>query len=219
MNEIKKSDKKNKFHLFRNNMGIFAIFLVITIIIYIIPTKKDNVVEKAEFSDVSKICELATLKCYYHDVAEFQKDPDGLFKYGLFHYGEKKMWMEYNGIVKIGIDVGQVKVEDPTDDGVVRIYVPQATILDVYADKDTISDPIEDNGMFTEITAAEKAQAFSAAQATMKENASSDTSLLNQAHNNAKELLKQYVINVGKQIGQQYTVEWIEDKDSTEEEE
>ena len=73
--------------------------------------------------------------------------------------------------------------------------------------------------MFTEITADEKAQAFSAAQSTMKENANSDTSLLNQARNNAKELLKRYVVNVGKQIGQNYTVEWLEDEYSTEEEE
>ena len=72
----------------------------------------------------------------------------------------------------------------------------QASILDVYADKDTISDPIEDNGVFTEVTADEKSQAFSTAQATIKENASSDASLLNQAHKNAKELLKQYVVNV-----------------------
>ena len=219
MSELETVDKKNKFKKFGINMIIFAVLLVIAIIIFKFPEKEEKIVEKAEFSDVSKICELATLKCYYHDVAEFQKDPDGLFKYGLFKYGAKKMWMEYNGIVKIGIDVGQVKVEDPTEDGIVRIYVPQATILDVYADKDTISDPIEDNGMFTEITADEKAQAFSAAQSTMKENANSDTSLLNQARNNAKELLKRYVVNVGKQIGQNYTVEWLEDEYSTEEEE
>lgn len=217
MNEIKTVDKKKKFKIFGINMIIFAVLFVIAIVIIKFPDNEEKIVEKAEFSDVSKICELATLKCYYHDVAEFQKDPDGLFKYGLFQYGAKKMWLEYNGIVKIGIDVGQVKVEEPTEEGVVRIYVPQATILDVYADKDTISDPIEDNGKFTEITADEKAQAFSAAQATMKENANQDSSLLNQARNNAKELLKQYVVNVGKQIGQKYSVEWIED--TTEEEE
>ena len=216
---MKTVDKKKKFKIFGINMIIFAVLFVIAIVIIKFPDNEEKIVEKAEFSDVSKICELATLKCYYHDVAEFQKDPDGLFKYGLFKYGAKKMWMEYNGIVKIGNDVGQVKVEDPTEDGIVRIYVPQATILDVYADKDTISDPIEDNGKFTEITADEKAQAFSAAQATMKENANQDSSLLNQARNNAKELLKQYVVNVGKQIGQNYTVEWLEDEYSTEEEE
>lgn len=208
--------KNKKFGL---NMIIFAVLLVLAIVIIKFPEKEEKVVEKAEFSDVSKICELATLKCYYHDVAEFQKEPDGLFKYGLFQYGAKKMWMEYNGIVKIGIDVGKVRVEDPTEDGIIRIYIPEATILDVNADKDTISDPIEDNGIFTEVTIDEKAQAFSAAQATMEENASSDTRLLNQARNNAKELLKRYVVNVGKQIGQNYTVEWIEEEQLTEEEE
>ena len=120
MSELETVDKKNKFKKFGINMIIFAVLLSIAIIIFKFPEKEEKIVEKAEFSDVSKICELATLRCYYHDVAEFQKDPDGLFKYGLFRYGAKKMWMEYNGIVKIGIDVGQVKVEDPTEDGIVR---------------------------------------------------------------------------------------------------
>ena len=125
MSELETVDKKNKFKKFGINMIIFAVLLVIAIIIFKFPEKEEKIVEKAEFSDVSKICELATLKCYYHDVAEFQKDPDGLFKYGLFKYGAKKMWMEYNGIVKIGIDVGQVKVEAPTEDGIVTFLRQQ----------------------------------------------------------------------------------------------
>ena len=201
--------KNKKFSL---NMIIFAVLLVVAIVIIRYPEKEEKVIEKTEFSDISKICELATLKCYYHDVAEFQKDPDGLFKYGLFKFGAKKMWMEYNGIVKIGKDVGKVRVEEPTKDGIIRIFIPEATILEVNVDKDTMSDPIEDNGVFTEVTIEEKAQVFSESQATMRENAGSDTRLLNQARNNAKEILKRYIVNVGKQIGQDYTVEWIEEE-------
>lgn len=179
------------------------------IVIFIFPVKQKKTVETPEFSEVSQICELATLKCYYHDVTEYQKEANRI---GFLKYGAKKMWMEYSGIVRIGIDVGKVKVEEPTEDGVVKIYVPDAIVLDASADKSTFSEPIEDNGLFTKITAEEKAQAFSSAQATMKENAQQDESLLEQAHNNAKTLLKQYVTNVGKQIGQDYTVQWIEDK-------
>lgn len=204
---------------FKRNIIIFAVLAIISLFIFRVPIKEKKTNEVAKFSDVSKICELATLKCYYHDVAEFQKDPDGLFKYGLFRYGAKKMWMEYNGVVKVGIDVAQVRVEEPKGDGIVKIYVPEAKILDIYADKSTISDPIEDNGVFTKITVDEKAQAFSAAQTTMKENAEKDKTLLNKAYNNAKELLSRYVVNLGKQIGQEYTVQWIGDKTSTEKEE
>ena len=47
-----------------------------------------------DFSGVKTICELSTLRCYYHNVAELKKDPDGLFQYGWFRYGFKKLWME-----------------------------------------------------------------------------------------------------------------------------
>lgn len=185
--------------------------LVIAILILFVPNffhkEKQS---KAEFSAVDKICELATLRCYYHDVAEYKKTPDGLFKYGLFKYGYKKLWMEYDGIVEVGIDVGEVRVAEPDEDGVVEIYVPQAKIINVGATEESMTEPITETGAFTTITTEEKATAFSEAQTTMKTNAESDNSILNQAHNNAKALLKQYVINVGKQIGEDYTVKWVE---------
>lgn len=220
MNEDRNNDRKTYGSIVIINL-IVVVFVSIIILKYPDLEKKteEKTEKKVEFSDVSKICELATLECYYHDVAEFQKDPDGLFKYGLFQYGAKRMWMEYNGIVRIGIDVGEVRVEEPTKDGIVNVYVPKAKILDINADKESISDPIEDNGMFTKVTADEKSQAFAAAQEKMKENAESDESILNQARNNAKEILKQYIVNVGKQMGQDYTVQWIDDDASSKDEE
>lgn len=204
----RKRPNKNKIIL-KRNLFIFLILVVIAILILVIPSRKKTKIEESEFSDISKIFELATLECYYHDVAEFQKDPDGLFKYGVFQYGAKKMWMEYNGIIKIGIDAGEVKVSDPDKNGVVKVFVPDAKILEVNAQKDSMSTPIEETGVFTKITAEEKAQAFSVAQKTMRENAEADQSLLNKAKSNAKELLKQYIQNVGEQMGKTYQVEWV----------
>lgn len=74
-----------------------------------------------------------------------------------------------------------------------------------------MSEPVADTGIFTSITTAEKAEAFSQAQITMKSNAESDSNILAQAHDNAKELLKQYIIRVGKQTGNNYTVEWMDE--------
>lgn len=66
-----------------------------------------------DFSGVNRICELSTLRCYYHDVASFKDNPKPIFKYGLFKYGYKKYWMEYEGIVEIGIDMDEVEVNQP----------------------------------------------------------------------------------------------------------
>lgn len=190
------------------SVAIMAVLLLV-IILGVSAKQNQNTDEEADFSSVDKICELATLRCYYHDVAEYEKQPEPIFKHGLFKYGYKKMWIEYDGIVTVGIDFEKVQIEKPDMNSTVRIYVPDAQVFDVDADEDSMSDPFTKTGKFTKITVEEKADAFSAAQATMRTNAESDNNILTQAKNNAKELIKQYVINVGKQIGKEYKVEWI----------
>lgn len=200
----KKSDKKAIL-----KCTVTILLIIIAIIALLLPnTGTEEISTTAEFSDVNRICELATLRCYYHDVAEYEKQPDGLFKYGLFQYGYKKFWLEYDGIVEVGIDVSQVQVNPPDENDVVQIYIPDAQILNIGANEASMGNPVVDTGVLTSITAEEKAEAFSAAQSTMRENAETDNSILNQAKNNAKELLKQYVLHVGEQIGQTYIVEW-----------
>lgn len=203
-------EKKTKDWLSIVVMVLLFVAIAVTWLIPVVHNKQQELFDTTEFSAVDKICELATLKCYYHDVAELKKEPKGPFKLGVAQYGYKKLWMEYDGIVQVGIDVNEVKVNSPDKDGVVRIYVPEARILDVSAQIDSMKDPISDTGWFTSITTEEKAEAFAEAQAKMKEEAQSNGSILSQAQNNAKELLKQYVINVGKQLNKQYTVQWID---------
>lgn len=194
------------------NLKIFAALAVIAAVVLLIPSNAyksaDESAETSQFAAVDKICELATLKCYYHDVAEYEKQAEGLFKYRPFKYGYKKVWIEYDGIVEVGIDVNEVQVSEPDRKGVVSIYIPDAKVLNVSANKDTMSEPLIDKGIFTTITAEDKNKAFADAQATMQKNAESDSSMLIQAKNNAKELLGQYIINVGDQMGRKYTVEW-----------
>ena len=207
--EITTKDKKEKVLLQSCLVGLFLIIFAFTVLCFPNLFKEETPVS-AEFSAVDKICELATLKCYYHNVLEDEKQPDGLFKYGLFQYGYKKFWMEYDGIVKIGVDVSEVVINKPDENNIVQIYVPEAKILDVDVVVESMSELIADTGVLTTITMDDQAKAFSHAQENMRECAESDANILNAARRNAKEVLKQYVINVGKQMGQNYTVEWID---------
>ncbi|MFQ9158426.1 MAG: hypothetical protein ACLR5B_12725 [Blautia sp.] len=43
----------------------------------------------------------------------------------------------------------------------------------------------------------------------MRNNAESDGSILRQAKNNAKEILRQWISNVGKLTDKEYKIEWI----------
>ena len=164
--------------------------------------------EEADFSAISSVCELATLKCYYHNVAKSETEASGLYKW--LGKGYKKIWTEYSGIVELGIDVSKVSVKKPTADGVVKVTIPDAEILSVDLDEDSMSEPLTDTGFMTEITKEEETEALAEAQNHMEETANENGNLLNQAKERAKSLIEGYVKNVGEQIGKEYTVEWVE---------
>lgn len=91
--------------------------------------------------DRMEVCELATLRYYYHNVSELQNEASRLFGYGY-----KKLWMEYGGMVEIGINAHEVVISAPNAEGVVSIYVPEAKVLKVTADKESLSKPITGQG-------------------------------------------------------------------------
>lgn len=161
--------------------------------------------KKADFSGITKICELATLRCFYHNTTELRQDATGLF-----NYGYKKLWMEYTGVIEVGIDADQVKVQKPDENNVVKVSVPEAKVLNVTADTASMSQPITDTGIFTKITTEDQDEAFSQAQEDMEKEAKEDQSILARGQDNAKKLIEEYIVNVGRQIGETYTVEWVE---------
>ena len=161
-----------------------------------------------DIMQVRSICKLATVECYYHNVAKSETEASGLFKW--LGKGYKKIWTEYSGIVELGIDVSKVSVEKPTADGVVKVTIPDAEILSVDLDEDSMGEPLTDTGFMTKITKEEETEALAEAQNHMEETAKGNGNLLNQAKERAKSLIEGYVKNVGEQIGKEYTVEWVE---------
>lgn len=169
----------------------------------------------SEYSSVNTICELAALRSYYHNVALYEKQPDGLFKYGIAKYGYKKLWLEYSGIVEIGIDASQIQIGAPSPQGIVDVYVPEARVLNVDADESTLSEPITESGWLTPITGEDEAKAYAAAQQAMRTEAEHDEALLRRARKNAQLLLEQYIINTGRAMGVEYTVNWLDSPSQT----
>lgn len=163
-----------------------------------------------DFSGVKDVAELSALECYYHNVVKYHRDSDG-WLFGLVNVGEKNMWFEYDGVVEMGLNIDQVKISEPDANGVVTIAIPQVEILghpDI--DTESMTDPIEANGLFTTLTADERNQALADAQANLLEMASNDEHSRLQAKERAKSLLEQYVKNAGEAIGKTYTVRWEE---------
>ena len=170
-------------------------------------------VEKPNFSEVIQIGDLMTLKCYYHNVAEYEKQPDGLLRYGLFQVGYKKFWIEYTGTVKIGIDVNKVKIGEPDEAGVIKVYIPEVDKFEANQDSNSVKEPIYEKGVFTSITVEEKTAALAKAQDDMEVAAKDDKAMISRAKENAQSIIKQYIINVGMALGQEYTVQWVDTPD------
>lgn len=77
-------------------------------------------------------------------------------------------------------------------------------------DESSITEPLVETGWLTELTAEDKLAMFAEAQQKMRDAAESDDALLAQARTRAKDILEQYVKSVGKQIGQDYTVNFVD---------
>lgn len=164
--------------------------------------------QKPDFSSIKSVCELSTLKCYYHNVATYEKNAHGLLK--VFGSGYKKIWIEYSGIVNLGIDINKVDISEPDTNNVITIKIPDAEVQSTSLDKSTLSEPLTDKGVFTKITTEEKTEALSSAQQNMKETAQKDTSLLAQAKEHAKLILQGYINNLGEEFNDEYTIKWVD---------
>lgn len=163
--------------------------------------------QTADFSGVTSVCELATLKCYYHNVAKTETEASGIFAKWL-KTGYKKIWTEYSGIIEYGIDISQVTVSEPDKNGVVTVTMPDAQVLNVDVDEDSLGTPLTDTGFLTSVTTEEKTTTLAGAQEAMEQQAKENTEMLSQAKARAKTLIEEYIKNVGESIGEEYTVEW-----------
>lgn len=163
--------------------------------------------QTADFSGVTSVCELATLKCYYHNVAKAETEASGIFAKWL-KTGYKKIWTEYSGIIEYGIDISQVTVSEPDKNGVVTVTMPDAQVLNVDVDEDSLGTPLTDTGFLTSVTTDEKTTTLAGAQEAMEQQAKENTEMLSQAKARAKTLIEEYIKNVGESIGEEYTVEW-----------
>ena len=170
----------------------------------------DKKTEPLNLGQLKSVCELATLECYYHNTAKSSTD-----KKILFWNTNKKLWMEYSGIVKIGIDISRLDLD--ISGQVVTITLPEAKVISCKVDDASLSEDTfytEKTGLGAEpITAQDQTDAFAKAQQTMLEEVEKDESLLFQAQERARTLLLHYVKNIGDTIGIEYEVKWKTFKD------
>ncbi len=162
--------------------------------------------EELKESQLQSVCELATLETYYHNTVRMDDK-----KQVLWWDTKTQLWIEYSGIVKVGVDFSEVSMKVEGD--VIQITIPEAKVLDYKVDEASLTEDsylVGKSGLFApEISAEKQSDAFAAAEEKMKETAENDKSLLLQARQRAETLLEEYVRDIGELQGKEYQVEFV----------
>ena len=156
-------------------------------------------------TQMQAICELATM-AYYHNVAKYYEEDAENF---LWMSRDKKFWIEYSGVVRLGVDVSQVSFSIEGTD--VTITMPSAEVQSTRVDSSSLNEDsfIVDKDS-ADVTAADQTAAFAQAQEQLEADARNDTALLAEATQRAKSLLTDYINNIGDEMGVEYAIHWVD---------
>ena len=168
----------------------------------------ETTVREISKPNIQKLCELTTLECYYHNVSDWSQSA-----YGLFGYGAKKVWIEYDGVVRVGIKAGQIKISDPDENDVITVTMPEATILDKDLDERSIKEISSDTPVLffnDEVNTEDRKKALANAQEDMEASAAKNDMILGEAQERAKKIIERNIVALGEAGGKHYTVKFID---------
>ena len=158
-----------------------------------------------ETSQMKSICELAVMECYYHNVAKYKEEnATGM----LWWEKDRHFWMEYAGIVAIGVDTSLMNIE--VEDENVTITIPPAKVLGCKVDETTLTEDsfiVAKNS--AKVEAEHQTEAFKSAKDKLESEAKSNFTLLAAAQQRVQKLLEDYVTNIGNSVGKTYKIKWI----------
>ena len=153
---------------------------------------------------------LVTYQAYYHNVIEYKKPVQS----GITHILEKerRLFAEYTGTIKLGINLSKVKIEVNGND--INVFIPKAKIIgEPNVDKDDFDAKnfIESKDSWINsnpITADDSTSAFDKAQKEIKEAAMKDEELLSQAQQRAKILIEEKIIQLNDINKNKQNITW-----------
>lgn len=190
----------------RNNRKFAWVLMLICVVGLITGCAKESPKsEQLDELEIQSICNLATLECYYHNVAKSNKTA------GFLQY-DRKFWIEYTGVVRMGVDMEQVKMQISGNQ--VTLTMPPAKVLSSTIDHKTMDESSYicsgDSWFFikNKITADDQTTAIKEAQDEMERTASANKSLLSAARKRAKVLIENYICQMSEISGVEYQITW-----------
>lgn len=187
------------------------LFMMIALTICLTGCSKGKVEDLAE--NVKKIQltgNLVTYQAYYHNVIEYDKTAGS----GISHLFEKdrRLFAEYTGTIRLGIDMSKVKIEVKGNE--INVFIPTASVIgEPNVDKDDFKTEnfIEDEDGFINknpLTLEDSTAAFEKAQKNIKDDAFNNKELLSIAQKRAKVILEENIRQLSDLSDKEYTINW-----------
>lgn len=177
----------------------------------------ETAVIEPDFSGIQGLNELSTVEYYYHNVAKGTKE-GSLFKQS------QDFWIEYDGIVSMGINMDRVRINR---DGLnITVEIPEAEVFDVSINIDSFNEDSFITSYDTSkrklfqntVKAEDTTAAIKIANENMKIEAQSNSTLLRNARNKAQDLIKNFIEKIGEERNETYYIVFkeLEELPSTE---
>ena len=181
---------------------IFAIAVILCLVAGILCACSSVTAGEPKEEEIKAICELATIKCYYNNVAKITKEKDNIFQ------KDREMWMEFEAEVAIGIDMKDVSMI--VAGNVVEVKLPQTKVLTQRVVEDSFRYVSSTDGWLVKnkITVEDEQKAVIEAEKQVAEYANNNTEAFALAEKRAKELIENYINELGKYAETPYTINW-----------
>lgn len=159
-------------------------------------------VQEPKEQDIKAICELATVKCFYNNVAKITKDASNILQ------KDREIWIEYEGEAAVGIEMSDVTITISGEE--VAISLPKAQVLSYSIVKDSFRYVSSADGWLfkNKITVEDEQKAVEKAQSEMKDSVSNNKAAFALAEKRAKELIENYIKKIGEFSDVEYRIVW-----------
>lgn len=153
-------------------------------------------------TEIKEIGELATIEYLYTDANRFS-DPKKIFDFEI-PFTTKSFIVKWDGIIKAGIEVGEVTVELNEEKKEIIVGLSEAKILSHELDENSFETLDESSGLFNPIK-VEDVHTLEAVGKEAMEQRAMENGLLEKAGKNAEEVLSNLILSMPNVAGN-YTI-------------
>ena len=155
-------------------------------------------------TELHQIGELATMEYLYTDANRFS-DLKTIFGVNV-PFTTKSCIAKWDGIIKAGIDVMQIKTELDKGNHVITVWIPEAKLLSHEIDDESFEVLDEKNGLFNPIK-AEDVKTLEAVSKDAMEQRAIENGLLDKAFENAKAVILR-IMSANPDVAENYSIEF-----------